>query len=284
MQKVNFNAKHEYEFVKNFKVLQTVFDKLGLDKVGFCCFFSQAQACAQHTSRTLTRPTILAPHTPRGISECIHTFPLPRAFSAQIYVTHKQHIDVAKLAKGKYQDNLEFLQWIKRYYDLHAPQTEYNAVERRKQAGVAAAKPVASGTGVSSPAAATTVKKVPAAAAPSTTTAIKKPIAAPAAATKVAATTTKPAASKSTTATAATAKPKPAATTGGSASASAGAGGEEQNQKIVELQQSVAELKLTIDGLEKERDFYFGKLREIEILCQNSDQESDIVKGFLKIL
>jgi hypothetical protein len=41
---------------------------------------------------------------------------------------------VQKLIKAKYQDNLEFLQWIKRYYDLHYPGGKYNAVERRKEA------------------------------------------------------------------------------------------------------------------------------------------------------
>ena len=37
---------------------------------------------------------------------------------------------------------------------------------------------------------------------------------------------------------------------------------------IIELNKQLAELKVTVDGLEKERDFYFGKLRDIEILVQ----------------
>lgn len=32
-----------------------------------------------------------------------------------------------------------------------------------------------------------------------------------------------------------------------------------------------ADFKNTIDMLERERDFYFDKLREIELLCQNED-------------
>ena len=33
LAKVKFDAKQEYEFVHNFKILQTVFDKQGIDKV-----------------------------------------------------------------------------------------------------------------------------------------------------------------------------------------------------------------------------------------------------------
>ncbi|KAG0795527.1 hypothetical protein G6F22_005098 [Rhizopus arrhizus] len=39
---------------------------------------------------------------------------------------------------------------------------------------------------------------------------------------------------------------------------------------IIDLNKQIAELKLTVDGLEKERDFYFGKLREIEIEVQEN--------------
>ena len=38
--------------------------------------------------------------------------------------------------------------------------------------------------------------------------------------------------------------------------------------KIDELNCQVVELKLSIDGLEKERDFYFSKLRDIEVMVQ----------------
>ena len=45
------------------------------------------------------------------------------------------------------------------------------------------------------------------------------------------------------------------------------------------------DLKLTVDGLEKERDFYFSKLRDIELICQEHENEnSPIISGIVSVL
>jgi len=45
----------------------------------------------------------------------------------------KKEIEVEKLIKGKYQDNLEFMQWLKRYYDMRTNGTStYDPLTRRK--------------------------------------------------------------------------------------------------------------------------------------------------------
>lgn len=77
LQKVNWKAKLEYEFITNFKILQEAFTDLNIKKI----------------------------------------------------------INVEKIIKGKLNDNLEFLQWMKNYYDKiksNFPEREiYNAEKRR---------------------------------------------------------------------------------------------------------------------------------------------------------
>ena len=34
-------------------------------------------------------------------------------------------------------------------------------------------------------------------------------------------------------------------------------------------------MKITVDGLERERDFYYGKLRDIEVLCQEQEMNEE---------
>eukprot|EP01112_Ceratiomyxa_fruticulosa_P004659 TRINITY_DN151_c0_g2_i1.p1 TRINITY_DN151_c0_g2~~TRINITY_DN151_c0_g2_i1.p1 ORF type:complete len:283 (+),score=85.87 TRINITY_DN151_c0_g2_i1:167-1015(+) len=205
LHKVNFNAKFDYEYVKNYKVLQDVFTKLGVDK----------------------------------------------------------YIDVQKLIKGKYQDNLEFLQWMKKYYDLHHGNEKYNAVERRMQAKVSYDGDK-SGHAPSSPPKRDGEEKSE-----------KKPrieTRTSTVASKVKAPAKKPEAS---------AKPKASTANSGPATT---ANNNVDDQKVAELNQQVTELKLTVDGLEKERDFYFQKLREVEILCQSGNSGPEILEKIQGIL
>jgi RP/EB family microtubule-associated protein len=55
----------------------------------------------------------------------------------------------------------------------------------------------------------------------------------------------------------------------------------DEYQKVASLLTTqVQELKATIDQVEKEREFYFGKLREIELYIQ---QQGSDVPGFKEI-
>lgn len=50
----------------------------------------------------------------------------------------KKVVDIQRLRQGRFQDNLEFLQWLKRYYDIKAPKdSAYSARERRRATGCA---------------------------------------------------------------------------------------------------------------------------------------------------
>ena len=54
--------------------------------------------------------------------------------------------------------------------------------------------------------------------------------------------------------------------------------------EIEELNKEVMQGKLTIEGLEKERDFYFGKLRDIEVLAQEHEAEPNGPEFLAKVL
>lgn len=137
------------------------------------------------------------------------------------------------------QDNLEFLQWTKRFWDQYFPGGDYDALSRRKGSGAPASS---------------------------------------ASAGMRASTTKRPAATTSTTRAA-----RPAAAAGtGAASGTA----------VAKLQQENNALTETVAGLERERDFYFSKLRDIELLVQGAfeaepeleNEEGGLLKQIQNIL
>jgi len=128
-------------------------------------------------------------------------------------------IPVESLVKCKMQDNLEFLQWSKRYWDQYYPGGDYDPLGRRKGAGAGAAPAL-------------------------------------------------PPVSRAVHSSAGGARRPGAggASVGGGARASSRQAGPANSL----LQQKNAELMETVQGLERERDFYFSKLRDIELLIQQA--------------
>ncbi|KAF3928875.1 hypothetical protein ABW20_dc0107507 [Dactylellina cionopaga] len=127
-------------------------------------------------------------------------------------------VPVTSLIKCKMQDNLEFLQWMKRYWDQYYPGGEYAATERRKGQGAVVSAPPR-----------------------------------PAATSKTRGTTPQIGGSRTRTPL-------------GGASTTA-------------LQSEIATLKENVTGLERERDFYFSKLRDIELLLQEAVEDNEEDKG-----
>ncbi|KAM3402492.1 hypothetical protein ACQJBY_006397 [Aegilops geniculata] len=156
-----------------------------------------------------------------------------------------KHIEVNKLIKGRPLDNLEFMQWMKRYCDSvnGGFMTSYNASERRESSkGGKDTNRRTSGT-----------SQAPAKSASATHKAQPPSHAA------------KRANGHASNAPQRCAKPPPAAAPAYDA--------------------QMTELKLLVDSAEKERDFYFSKLRDVEILCQSPEVEHlPIVKAIQKIL
>lgn len=63
-----------------------------------------------------------------------------------------------------------------------------------------------------------------------------------------------------------------------------GGAGRGDNGKIDDLNNQLLELKVNMEGLEKERDFYFGKLRDIEVMCQETDEGNPLIQKILDVL
>lgn len=179
-----------------------------------------------------------------------------------------------KLIKGRFQDNFEFLQWFKKFFDANYQSTDYDPVAAR--GGVA-------------------LEQQPPASKMPTSNGHSKP------------SVGKPGSlAKSSPGTilflfsyfsfflwifffvkiqlicflfsAARAPAAPRARPAG------GVGGGAAAAQIEELNAQVLEKNLTIEGLEKERDFYFGKLRDIEVLTQEFETAEGATEFCQKVL
>lgn len=179
-------------------------------------------------------------------------------------------IPVEKLVKGKFQDNFEFVQWFKKFFDANFDGKEYDPVAAREGLPLTAneGKSTHMGGGV---------KPIPRPAAPKAAPCEVQ---------------VKPLGAKLAQESA-YAKPAPVATKPGVKAALTNVTNVQHTTGLnAELQQEnmrmvaeVNEIKATLEGLEKERDFYFGKLRDIEVVCQEYESEQlPVVKRILEIL
>ncbi|XP_055620770.1 microtubule-associated protein RP/EB family member 1 isoform X3 [Toxorhynchites rutilus septentrionalis] len=180
-------------------------------------------------------------------------------------------IPIDKLIKGRFQDNFEFLQWFKKFFDANYDGREYDALLARENLpmgmGTAGAP---KGNGV---APAAVPRKTPLVS--STARDKIKPMS------KV--TPSRPAAQTSSL------ERKPTGGIGGTANASSKSSSQNSvtNQQVEDLTTQVMDMRLHLEGLEKERDFYFSKLRDIEILCQEDEQndtQNQLIQRILNIL
>merc|ERR1719383_1239559 len=162
-------------------------------------------------------------------------------------------VPVDRLVKGKFQDNFEFLQWFKKFFDANYGGQPYDALDARggeeiassarAPASRAMAPKVSSGMPKRSPAARPAVNSRPAA------------------------------------------RPMGGGGGGGGMRSQNGGISADVQAQMDDLNTQILEMKLTIEGLEKERDFYFGKLRDVEVLCQeNESVDGEVVRKVLDIL
>ncbi|XP_017839429.1 microtubule-associated protein RP/EB family member 1 isoform X5 [Drosophila busckii] len=176
-------------------------------------------------------------------------------------------IPIDKLIKGRFQDNFEFLQWFKKFFDANYDGRDYDASAVREGA------PMGFGSGA--------VKSLPGPSGGVSST-YKRPTTT--VTTRPAATATKPTVSKVPPRTNNATPPNRMAA--GSIAKKNDVLNSASNQQVEELSNQLMDMRLNLEGLEKERDFYFSKLRDIEILCQEADdgEPTPLIQKILDIL
>lgn len=176
--------------------------------------------------------------------EYIHNFKLLQASFKRMNVD--KIIPVEKLVKGRFQDNLDFIQWFKKFYDANYDGKEYDPVEARQ--GQDAIPPPDPGEQIFN-----LPKKSHHAASSPTAGASRSASTTP----KTTTPSSRPSSAKKIPVAAATPK-----------------GERDLEAQVAHLTEQVNTLKSALEGVEKERDYYFSKLREVELMCQEESEDN----------
>lgn len=176
---------------------------------------------------------------------------------------------IERLVKGRFQDNFEFLQWFKKFFDANYDGVEYDAdAARGGQTVVTGNKKPASGGGGGGGGRGV-FSGTP-----------RKQLTKPMGVSKIQSTqSTRPTPGRQAT--------RPPAggvrqTASGGAKVGVAKGGgasaelKDAQQDVKRLNTEVAELQMNLETLETERDFYFAKLRDIELICQENEDQPTI--------
>lgn len=176
----------------------------------------------------------------------------------------EKHIDVDKLIRAKYQDNLEFLQWMKCYWEREGSgRQDYEPAQAREGKPVPQWARAPVGTLIASGEKENT--------RPRPVGPERKLGASPASG--------RPGAGRSPPMSAASARPRSVNNSMNISGEFDEAKGARETQelraKVLQAQEDNQELRSTLDGLERERDYYFRKLRDVEILCTTLQAHMD---------
>ncbi|KAH8372933.1 hypothetical protein KR009_008355 [Drosophila setifemur] len=206
-------------------------------------------------------------------------------------------IPVDKLIKGRFQDNFEFLQWFKKFFDANYDGREYNPVAQRGglKLGIGNGHGSIGGSGVGS-------------SSNDLHMAHRRPLQAPTGGSRMPPRATAHTAVSKVLPRSNNAAPASRVASGAISTGTVkknDSGNSVSNQQIEEMsnqvgqeQESVQEnsvnkvegqvmdMRINLEGLEKERDFYFSKLRDIEIHCQEADdgEANPLIQKILDIL
>jgi len=228
LHRVNWEAKSDYEFIQNYKLLQAAFTK-------------------NHVQR---------------------------------------HVDVPKLIRAKYQDNLEFCQWLKAFFEMTArDRPDYDPVAARSKGkgGKVAKKHFANTAKMHNSKLLPTDRHTAGASAPgnSSSSRSSRPSSAsgsrrqPTTKTTTATARIRPSSKENsfpTTGTTSNRKAAATRSTSNDSGADATAATLALKKKNAELVARNAELEIEVSNMEKERDFYFSKLRDVELIMQVHDE------------